>query len=212
MHRSERTTQLLGPLRQAAGMTWALQVAVAAAAHGTRVVKQGRGPGSLEAEETAGLDYRVLVTDQVRARLPWLWAIYTDPAVVNLVTVCVGEPVRTLDDESAINVNLLDGQGARYELHTDTLPYTLLLFVTTHARGTGGLLTLQVGPDEVEYHRPIAGHAVIFDGQAVPHTVTPLRTAGVRVSVPMVYLPTRLGGAERAAVNSYLYGGSPEHR
>jgi len=183
---------------------WAKKISEAAAYHGTHVKTRGRGPGSLESEETAGLDYTVLDGAGVKEHLSWLWQFYHDltPDIWRLVK----EPVRPSEHlPSCINVNLLNGMGARYEAHVDAQPYTLLLFVTSHPPGEGGRLWLGDEKQEIGIP-PRSGHGIVFDGSVIPHKVEPLRTPGMRISVPMVYLPERVE-TRPEGLDGHLYGG-----
>lgn len=183
---------------------WPTLIVEAARTYGRKVVSKGRGPGSLEPEETAGLDYTVLDAAGVHDHLPWLWRLYHD--LVPDIWKLVREEVRASSHAlSAINVNLLDGQGARYEAHVDAQPYTLLLFVTSHPWGSGGRLILGDDKDNIGIP-PRSGHGIVFDGSTIPHRVEPLGEPGVRVTVPMVYLPARV--EERPdGLDHHLYGG-----
>jgi hypothetical protein len=176
------------------------------------VVSKGRGPGSLESDETAGLDYYVMTASDVAARLPWLWSAYQGPIFARVQSL-IGEPVRPGDegDEACINVNDVRGIGGRYEAHTDSSPYTLLVFASSVPTGCGGelVLTLDRGHDlpplELEYE-PVMGRGVLFDGHAVPHAVRPLVGLDRRVSIPMVYYPVDNPVGRDAALDAHLYG------
>jgi hypothetical protein len=191
---------LKGRLTKAAP-DWEGEIAYQTELHGVHVRKSGRGPGSLEPEETAGLDYTVLDGAGVREHLPWLYDLYVN--LTDEVGHLLRQPVRVSDNlATSINVNLLRGKGARYEAHLDSTPYTLLLFVTSHPVGGGRLL---MGADDRKIGIiPRAGQGIIFDGSAVPHTVEPLREDGIRITVPMVYLPARIATAVNPELDQYL--------
>lgn len=124
---------------------WAGELAAAAALRGRKVEKKGRGPGSLEGDETAGLDYRVLTMSGIKDACPWLYILYQSPLLRAVVAHEVGEPVDIAQDEWALNVNLLLGGGGRYEWHVDGQPYTLLLYPETFSHEEGGALLLAPG-------------------------------------------------------------------
>ena len=194
-------------------LDWAGRIIQATRTHGAQVVKHGRGPGSLEPEETAGLDYTVLDGHGVQEHLPWLWTLYH--ALVPDIGDLLGSGVHVSEDvASSINVNLLQGAGARYEAHVDAQPYTLLLFVTSHPPDSGGRLVLGDDTREIGIS-PRSGHGVLFDGATIPHKVEPLRTRAddaplLRVSIPMVYLPTGVSASDRAAeLDGYLFSETP---
>ena len=165
-----------------------------------RVRKAGRGPGSLEPEETAGLNYRVSTGEQVA------------PKVVDAVRLAVDTladifgPLRLDDDpKAAVNVNTLS-EGERYELHVDGNPITLLVFLNDDFRG-GELVTTVDGVDVSIV--PAAGWAVLLQGWCVPHRVTPV-TRGLRHTMPVNLYPdgwTVYGYEGRAGgLNDYLHG------
>lgn len=174
-------------------------------AWGRRVETHGRGPGSLEDDATAGLDYVVLTGERIRQRLPWLYDWYVDPATAELMSQLAGERVVPSPDlVSGLNVNILRGPGGRYEWHTDSQPYTLVVFASSVPEAEGGQLLVgdMVSPLVVPCQ---AGTAVLFDGEAVPHAVSALTTGRVRVSLPITFLP--YGGYLRRApgINDYLF-------
>lgn len=173
--------------------------------HGIKVQTKGRGPGSLEPDETAGLDYRVVTGTAIRDNATWLWGWYTSEDMCDLVSAVVGESVmQSLHSESAININFLEGQSARYELHTDGQPYSAVLMCHECDDRTGGRLMLQGEDGHVERVETKPGMLVIFDGSVVPHAVEPLKTLPSRMSMPLVYTP--VGAAERPAeLDGYIY-------
>lgn len=172
------------------------------------VISHGRGPGSLEDEATAGLDYRVITGEVIQSQMPWLWDVYADQNLRHQVARLVGESVR-LDDNlpSAVNVNVVEGVGARYELHTDSRPYTLILFVTDLPPGCGGELDVYLTSNHISIH-PQFGLCALFDGSSLPHAVRPLAggpLAEQRLSIPMVFLSER-GAFRDARLDEHLYG------
>lgn len=176
----------------------------AAFEHGRAVVKKGRGPGSLEPEETAGLDYRVMTGVDVREHLSWLYDLYVGP-IRTLVEATLGQMVIMPDDmDGDINVNLLQGRGARYEWHTDRQRWTLNLFAVTLRPEDGGALIVKTGPEiDKKYIYPRFGYAILFDGHKVPHAVEELKDDLVRVTVPMTYFTEP--AAYVPGLNNYLF-------
>lgn len=172
---------------------------------GKDVVSKGRGPGSLEPEETAGLDYRVV--DGEALRHSWLWDWYSSDLMVDLVSAVVGERVRVSESvASAVNINHLRGSRGRYETHVDGQPYSAVLMCDTCDSRTGGRLILGLDDGRRnEYIDTYQGLLVVFDGSVIPHAVEPL--TGVlpsRTSIPMVYVPEH--ASERpAGLDGYLY-------
>ena len=182
---------------------YAERVRRVAVLYGRRVKTSGRGPGSLEPDETAGLDYIVVPGDVIRDQARWLWNIYHDPGLAHAVGEALGARVEPSPDASScININYLAGAGGRYERHVDGQPYTLNLFVTEHDGRTGGLLDLD---GTLIYPRP--GFGIPFDGAAIPHAVTPL-LGGERLTIPMVFLAED-AAARPAGLSDYLYTEQP---
>lgn len=182
------------------------RIADAVVMHGQDVQVKGRGPGSLESEETAGLDYRVVDGETIRDNLPWLWELYTSEEWVDIVSAAVGEQVKpSANVKSAININHLRGGGGRYELHVDGQPYSAVLQCNWADSATGGRLVMEA-PNGSKYHigfKP--GQCVIFDGSKVPHAVEPLTaSAPDRTSLPMVYVPVSVDERPEG-LDDYLY-------
>jgi hypothetical protein len=178
------------------------------------VHKKGRGPGSLEPEETAGLDYWVMNTSMVRERLPVLWDLFN--SLPPLVSEVLGIEVECGTNEGALNVNMLVGRGSRYELHYDTEPFTMMTYITNFGTDhIGGELFLREPDGKEHYIIPIAGSSLIFDGAACAHSVCPLLPVRnhnfvdcgvpVRISVPMAFLPVGVGHKRPAGTDNHLY-------
>lgn len=173
---------------------------------GREVVKSGVGPGSLEGDDTAGLDYVVMTATAIREHLPKLWDAYTDTDRVSLVSALVGEAVTYKETDDGINLNYVR-VGKRYELHVDSEPYTALVFVTALEENDGGKLVVYRRRSDTlpaAAFTPSTGRAILFDGSITPHGVTP--TQKLRISMPLVYRPLRLGDEERQGTDGYLYG------
>ena len=173
---------------------------------------KGRGPGSLEDDETAGLDYHVIDRDGVIDKLPLLYARYCQFAPK--ISEVLGFDVVASADDGAINVNIVQGSGGRYELHTDSQPWTLLLFAG--GEFDGGELVMQHPVCGELVIRPYLGMGVLFDGSVLPHMVRPLqRTTDqlhwvadpMRISIPMVFVDRVVGDRRDPAMSDYLYSG-----
>lgn len=188
---------------------WTEAVRQAVMTHGRHVVKQGRGYGSLEEEDRAGLDYCVLTGSDVMEYLPWLYDLYTG-SLLSHVTALLAMNVYLPDDlDGSINVNLLRGRGARYEWHVDRQRWTMNLFATTHTEADGGALLLRRSrkAKKVETIYPEAGCALLFDGAHCPHAVEALKTDTYRITIPMTYFtePAVL----IPGLNDYLFSEQP---
>lgn len=188
---------------------WASYVARAVMTHGRHVVKQGRGHGSLEDDATAGLDYRVLTGSDVQEHLPWLYELYTG-ALLSQMSALLTMNVFLPDDlDGSINVNLLQGVGARYEWHLDRQRWTFNLFATTHTEADGGAFLYRRSrkAKTVERLQPVVGQGLLFDGTAYPHAVEPLKKDISRITIPMTYFtepPVLIPG-----LNDYLFSEQP---
>ncbi len=161
---------------------WRRQTLDAVLDRGEHVVRVGPAAGS---EESAGLDYRVLTTDKVAERLPWLMTWYRGPGLkyarrFDRSVECVG-------GLAAVNVNLVIGCGGDYEWHRDSQSHTMILFASTLQDGDGGELELRL-PQGTRGLVPSAGLAAIFDSACITHRVAPLRRDVVRVSIPLQYI------------------------
>lgn len=186
---------------------------LAQAAH---VKRQGAGPGSLTDE---GLEYHVLDGVWIESNEPALYEAYLDLAPA--VSMALGKSVFPSEDRrSRININLLSGVGSKYELHTDSQPYTLILFATEHREG-GQLMAKQPPRDPSKVHdvvtasysggaewyfTPHIGEAVLFDGAKYPHGVLPLMRQGdLRVTIPMVFIDPDAGEVRPEGTDEHLY-------
>jgi hypothetical protein len=169
---------------------------------GKHVVSKGRGAGSIEPEETAGLDYRVTQGGAIQRLAPHLWRLYNNPDLARVLSRISGFPVHPSRDlGSGVNINDVR-KGGRYEAHVDSTPFTLLLFGSGHEEGAA--LEVQVDGSWVEI-QPLEGFGVFFDGSVTPHRVAPAHNR--RLSVPMVFVPEGFDELSvRAEVDGHLYG------
>jgi hypothetical protein len=179
-----------------------------ARAHATHIVAKGRLSGSLEPEETAGLDYHVVSGDVVREKLAWLWNRYSTEWM-DLVSNAVGvKCVPCSLDTISVNINALYGAGSRYEWHVDSDAYSGVLFLTDHNEEDGGEFVIEVDGRRNIIH-PRRGKLILFDGTICPHGVYPLKTNKHRVTVVMVFIdPNRaqLTGENEKRYSVELYG------
>lgn len=173
--------------------------------HGRHIIKQGRGIGSLEGDETAGLDYTVVTGDVIAARLEWLDNLYRCDEVIAVLSAACGTALRPSEDvPSSINLNLLHGHNKRYERHVDGVGYSAVLMISDLTYLDGGELKLSPDGGECMTFTPAFGKIVLFNAATVPHEVLPLKSTRRRVTVPMVYLPP--DAADRPpGLDAYLY-------
>lgn len=151
------------------------------------------------------LDYGVITGDVLRADAPQIQAVYDAPDLLGWIQGVTATPGvgRSPHVRSAVNVNILAAAGQQYRWHTDAVPFTVLLFLTTLAPGSGGELLVRTLHDGERSIAPAAGLLVLLDGHRCPHAVAPLCRDVPRVSVPMVFPAEPI---ERpAGLDDYLY-------
>ncbi len=177
------------------------QIMAVAAEQAKRVVVTGASTGGLEDAATAGLDYYVMDGTKIREHLPWLSELQESSEIRELIKTQTGRTVLPRDNPTHdTNINVVTGAGKRYEWHTDTYHWTLLVFITSHDEPTaGGALcmntreavatqTLEQAYASSTKVAPEAGYGVLFNGSEIPHAVQPLKTNVVRITVPMAYM------------------------
>jgi hypothetical protein len=168
-----------------------------------RVEVKGRGPGSLEPEDRAGLDYNVVPRSTIAREIPDLLLAYESFAPT--ISAVLGREVACSHDEGAIAINMVR-PGGRYELHVDSQPWTLVLFVTEHR--SGGELVAQHPLTGRQAYAPVIGQGVLMDGSRVPHGVLPVRGDDqLRITIPMVYIDPTVGDVRPEGTDDYIYGG-----
>lgn len=188
------------PVRAALDATTASQLAEEAVALGRR-----SGRHILRTSEAGVLDYGVITGDVVRDGAPAMYALYESSDLVEWIRAVTETPAvgRSPHLRSAINVNILATAGQQYRWHTDAVPFTVLLFLTTLPPDAGGAFLIRTGGDEVLAIPPGAGDLVLLDGRRCPHAVEALRRDVLRISVPMVFPAASI---ERpAGLDDYLY-------
>jgi len=143
----------------------------------TPVVWKGKTEGSVEGEETAGVDYRVLNGFQTEEHLPELWKLAE--RLKFIVQEQFGDDIRLMKSKaSAVNVNILD-EGHRYELHYDPNEVTAVVFWNDDYDGG----ELVVNGCKI---KPVAGLCVIFEANVSAHEVMPVYR-GRRFTIPIGY-------------------------
>jgi hypothetical protein len=156
------------------------------------------------------LDYRVVTGDVVQSEAPPLFELYTSRHMITWMRA-----VTMIDDlatspylRSSININCLTQVGQRYPWHTDAVPFTALLFLTTLGPSVGGELLIRTTRRRVVTVAPVRGKLLLMDGKRCAHAVAPLRQDVYRTSVPMVYPANR---TERPpGLDQYLYQTPPK--
>lgn len=156
--------------------------------------------------EGAGLVYRVVSGERLRAEAPALFSLYQSAELLDWVAAVTGSASvsRSPHIRSAVNLNCLTRAGERYPEHRDAVPYTALLFLSDLDETAGGEFVIQAIDGRRVEIRPALGGFVLMDGARCPHAVAPLRRDVWRLTVPMVFPAV---AAERPeGLDDYLYG------
>jgi hypothetical protein len=172
---------------------------------------------SREAAHVAHISRGRVHASQVRAGLPWLYALYRGGFLELARQACAEPTVPALDDRYGVVLNVQRGTTMRFECHVDSNPVTGLLFCTDHPAGTGGELVFGNDPaaqdtDSVDRDcsviRPHAGHLIFFDGRRHPHYARALESrAGVRIVAVMNFYTGSCPESTRPAeLNRHLFG------
>jgi hypothetical protein len=102
-----------------------------------------------------------------------------------------------------VNVNVLQTAGQQYRWHTDAVPFTVLVFLTTLPADSGGEFLIRTRMGELMTIPARAGQLVLMDGRQCAHAVAPLRDDILRITVPMVFPAYQI---ERPrGLDDYLY-------
>lgn len=178
-----------------------LQEIRTASHHAALVERHGPGRGSLTGE---GLRYGVLDYDACAQHAPGLtwWAYEKLPSIASALT---GVPLVLLRDmKAAVNINVLEGVGEKYELHVDSVPYTAILFAS--GPHDGGWLMADVPGMGRQHVKPEPGLLLVLEGDKIPHAVSPLNRNERRVSVPISLTEVGASYERPAGVDQHLYG------
>jgi hypothetical protein len=184
----------------------ALDATAASELAGEALALSGRSGRHIRRSSDAGvLDYGVITGDVIKTDAPRLFALYESVELLEWIRA-VAETAsveRSPHVRSAINVNILGRRGQEYRWHTDAVPFTALLFLTTIPEGAGGELLVRLGEDDVMSIRPVSGQLALMDGHRRAHAVAPLVDNGPRISVPMVFPATSVDRPD--GLDDYLY-------
>jgi hypothetical protein len=146
----------------------------------------------------------VVPGEEIFKALPWLYKLYATELAA-CASRFAGSAVTIAEDlRSSININLLEGCGARYERHVDSNPVTGILFPTTLGDGDGGELVFECSPFPLVI-RPQAGFFIVFDARAIVHHVMPLKRNTERVSIPMNFYYLAEVDLRPPDLDQYLY-------
>lgn len=151
------------------------------------------------------LDYHVVTGDVIQAEASPIYALYSSARLrtwIRAVTMSKHAD-RSPHLRSAVNINCLDTPGQQYPWHTDAVPFTLLLFLTTLPDTAGGEFLIRTGPEHLVTIRPASGQLLLMDGARCAHAVAPLRENARRLTIPMVFPAVQ---AERPpGLDDFLY-------
>ena len=174
------------------------------AAQGSRVAAR-RAIQIRRSVDGSTLDYRVVTGDVVKAEAPALYEIYESSLVLEWIrsTSGIADVGVSPHIRSAVNINILDRAGQQYRWHTDAVPFTILIFLTTIPPSAGGAFTIRTRQGDVMAIPPVAGQLVLMDGRQCAHAVAPLLEDAVRMSVPMVFPAYQV--ARPPGLDDYLY-------
>lgn len=183
---------------------WLEQIISVAEQHAQYTQLDGRSSTSREPEGIEPVEVFVVMGNIIQAALPWLYKLYQNE-LRDLASQAAGQLVYpSIDLPSAININVLRGKGSRYEWHVDSNPLTGILYVTTHDVDQGGELVFRCPTEQMIVH-PREGIFIAFDARELPHTVMPLKTNSIRISVPMNYYDSPESQIRPSDLDEYLY-------
>ena len=151
------------------------------------------------------LDYAVITGDVIKTDAARLYALYESTDLLAWIRAVTETPAvgRSPYLRSAVNINILGSRGQEYRWHTDAVPFTVLLFLTTVPQHAGGALLVRIGPDDVMAIPPVAGQLLLMDGHRCAHAVAPLLEDVPRVTMPMVFPETAIDRPD--GLDDYLY-------
>lgn len=129
--------------------------------------------------------FSILEGHAVRARFGWLWDLYHGPLRA-FVTESFSKPVFAANRvSSSITLNILEGQTAGHDWHTDVTEITGVFYASDVTEGEGGELEFRDG-ERTATVRPAAGSFVCFPG-SVSHRVAPVFSSKPRLTFPLLY-------------------------
>ena len=151
------------------------------------------------------LDYRVVTGDVIKKEAASIYEMYESTQLLEWIRRITATEEVSLSPHvrSAVNINVLDTAGQQYRWHTDAVPFTTLLFLTTLPMSAGGEFLIRTRQDQVMTVAPVAGELVLMDGQQCAHAVAPLRENALRITVPMVFPAYHL--KRPPGLDDYLY-------
>lgn len=177
----------------------------AALEHARPATLVGGTSTSLEAAGTK-VDYRLLDGNAVAKHIPELQKLYEGAFREMAEKVFGVSLVVSPDLVSGANVNVLEGNGGRYEWHFDSNPYTGLLVLSPSSATLGGRLFFGREEDVQVKLSMEVGDLLFFDAREAAHAVEPLANALTRATVPMNYFPEGEAIVRPDDLDRTLYG------
>lgn len=185
---------------------WLRQIDDAIDEHGVETRLSGYSDLSREENDDHVSHVRVVFGEECKDVLPWLWQLYSE-ILPNLIWEQSGVRVFPANDtRSAININCIYREGADYEKHVDSNPFTGLLFCCEANSDTGGELVFENPKSGVEKVAPQTGLFIGFDARDIPHYVSSLRKKFRRTSIPMNYYSSPVDQPRPDGLDERLYG------
>ena len=169
---------------------WLPGVVVATLADAAAAVAARHAVYVTRSTEKHTLDYRVVTGELIKSQAPALFALYASSPLVSWIREVTGVADLTTSPflHSSINVNCLTQPGQHYGWHTDAVPFTALLFLTTLRASAGGAFLIRSARSgSVIAIQPTRGELILMDGRRCEHAVAPLTRKVCRLTVPMAY-------------------------
>lgn len=147
---------------------------------------RGSVDSSLEDEHSV-IHYRLLDGNQVAGLIPRLQHLYENEFKQLAENAFDLRLTSSPQQVNGVNVNVLEGNGGRYEWHVDTNPITGLLVMSRCDAETGGRLVFGRDPASQTVLPLRLGQLLFFDARKSPHAVEALRVQLPRATAPMNY-------------------------
>jgi hypothetical protein len=169
---------------------WLPGVMVATLADAAAAVAVRQAVYVTRSAEKNTLDPRVVTGELIKSQAPALFALYASWPFLSWIREVTGVADLTTSPflRSSININCLTQPGQHYAWHTDAVPFTALLFLTTLRASAGGAFLIRSARSgSVIAIQPTRGELILMDGTRCEHAVAPLTRRVCRLTVPMVY-------------------------
>jgi hypothetical protein len=183
---------------------WETQIAKVVRDYSTAQILDGSSATSREIDLAEPISIRIVDGSSIHTNLRWLFDLYCGE-LLKFAEKNFGKRLHIAQDlRSAVNLNIIEGRGRRYEWHVDSNPVTGLLFLSTLDERDGGALLFKQHSEEIRIY-PKLGMFLCFDATEVPHTVEPLLREVVRISAPMNFYIDPKNQVRPKDLDEYLY-------